>query len=72
MWEIKWKMANLVYSKMRHLQETCRIQNQRQEVYCAYLDHTRLFPSCGYARSKPQVLTAVPSLKSFRLTQVYA
>ena len=26
-----------------HLQVTCEIQNQRQEVYCAYLDHARLF-----------------------------
>ena len=35
------------------------------------LDHTRLFPFRGCARSKPQFLTAVPSLKLFRLTQVY-
>ena len=31
------------------------IQSQRQEVYCAYLDHTRLFSLLGCARSKPQI-----------------
>ena len=65
------KSANLVYSQMHHLQVICRIQNQRQEVCWAHLDHIRLFPSHGCARSKPQFLTAVPSLKLFRLTQVY-
>ena len=53
-------MANLVYSKMLDLQATC-----------AYLDHTRLFPFRGCARSKPPSLTALPSLTLFRLTQVY-
>ena len=28
------------FSKMLHLQVTCEIQTQRQEVYCACLDHT--------------------------------
>ena len=27
-----------------HLQATCGIHKQRQEVYCAYLDHTRFVP----------------------------
>ena len=35
---------------------------QRQEVYCACLDPTRLFQLRGCARSKPQFLTAVQSL----------
>ena len=30
---------------MLHLHVTCEIQNQRQEVCCAYLDHT-LVPIC--------------------------
>ena len=47
-----------------------RFENQRQEVCCAYVDHIRFFPRRGCARSKPQFLT-VPSLKLFRLTQVY-
>ena len=38
------------------------LKNQRQEVYCACLDHTRLFQLRGCARSKPQFLTAVQSL----------
>ena len=59
------------FQDMLHSQVTCGIQNQRQEVCCAYLDHTRLFPSRGCARSKPQFLTAVESLKLFRLTQVH-
>ena len=42
---------------------------KRQEVYCAYSDHTRLFQYYGCARSKPQFLTAVQSLKLCRLTQ---
>ena len=70
-WDIRLKIANLVHSKMRHLQVTCRIQKQRQDLYCAHLDRTRLFPLRGCARSKPQFLTAVPNLKLIRLTQVY-
>ena len=70
MWEIRLRTANFDDFKMLHLQATCETQNQRQEVYCAYLDHTRLFPFRGCARSKPQFLTAVPSLKLYRLTQV--
>ena len=35
------------------------------------LDHTRLFQFRGCARSKPQFLTAVQSLKLFRWTQAY-
>ena len=65
------KMANLVYSRRLHFQVTCQIQTQRQEVYCAYLDHTRLFQFPGCVRSKPQFLTAAQSLKKFRWTQVY-
>ena len=42
-----------------------------RRFYCAYLDHTRLFPFHGNARGKPQFLTSVPSLKLLRLTQVY-
>ena len=38
------------------------LKNQRQEVYCTSLDHTRLFQFRGCARSKPQFLTAVQSL----------
>ena len=45
MWDTKLKIAKLVYSKMLHLQVTWEIQNQRQEVYCAYWDHILLFPS---------------------------
>ena len=41
-------------------------------VYCAYLDHIRLFPFFGRVRSKPQILTAVQNLKLFRLTLVHA
>ena len=41
MLEIRLKTANLAYSKMLHLQVTCEIQIQRQEVYSACLDHTR-------------------------------
>ena len=48
---------------MLHLQVTCEIQNQRQEVNCAHLDHTRSFQLRGCARSKPQFLTAVQSLR---------
>ena len=70
MWEIRLRTANFDDFKMLHLQATCETQNQRQEVYCAYLDDTRLFPFRGCARSKPQFLTAVPSLKLYRLTQV--
>ena len=52
------------------MQLTCEIQCQ--EVYCAYFYHVRLFPFHECARSKTQcLLTAVPSLKLFRLTQVY-
>ena len=47
--------ANLVYPRMLHLQATCEIQLQRQEVYCAYLHHTRLSQFRGCARSKPAV-----------------
>ena len=57
MWRIKLKIANLVYSRTLHLQATWEIQNQRQEVYCAYLDHTHLFQFRGCARSKPQFLS---------------
>ena len=71
MCEIKLKIANLVYSKMLHLQVTYETPNQRQEVHCAYLDHMCLFQCHGCAKSKPQFLTAVPSLKLFRLMQVY-
>ena len=71
MWEIKAKFANLVNSKVLHLQVTCAIQNQRQDDYCAYWDHTRLLPSRGCARRKPQFLTAMQSLKLCRSTQVY-
>ena len=46
----------------------CGIQNQRHEVYCAYLDHTRLSTFRGCAR---QFLTAVPILNLLRLTQVH-
>ena len=42
MLEIKLKIANLFFSKMLQLQVTCGIQDQRQEVCCAYLDHTHL------------------------------
>ena len=69
MWDIRLKIANLVYSKMLHLHVTCEIQNQRQEGYCAYVDHIRLIPSRGCAECKSQFLT-MPSLK-FHLTQVY-
>ncbi len=69
--EIKLKIANLVSSKMLHWQVTCGSQNQRQEVYCAHLDHTRLFPFHGCARSNLQFLTVL-SLKLFRLTHVHA
>ena len=68
---IRLKIANLVLPRMLHLQVTCKVQNQRQEVYCAYLGHTRLFQFRGCARSKPQFLTAVQSLQLFRWTQVY-
>ena len=30
----------------------CEIQNQRQDNYCAYFDHTRLFPLRGSAESE--------------------
>ena len=59
MWEIRLKIANLVCSKMLHLQVTCEIQNKRQEGYCAYLDHMRVFEFHGCAKSKPQFLTQV-------------
>ena len=59
------KIAILVYSRTLHLQVTCEIQNQCQKVYCAYLDHTRLFHVGGCARSKPQFLTSMQSLKIF-------
>ena len=65
------KVANLVYSTMPHLLVTSWIHNQRQEVWCACSDPTRLFSFRGCARSKPQVLTAAPSLKLFRSTQIY-
>ena len=68
-WEIKLKIANLVYSNVLHLQATCGIQNQRKEVYCSYLDHTP--HSIIVREAGPQFLTAVQSLKFFRLTQVY-
>ena len=43
MWEIRLKIASKVYSKMLHLQVTCGIQNQRQEVHCAHFgSHTFL------------------------------
>ena len=54
---------------MLHLQVTRGIHNQRQEVFCGYSDHTRLFSFRGCARSKPQFLTAVPSLKLCHLPQ---
>ena len=53
-------------SVLSYLPVTCEIQHQRQEVYCAYSDHTRLFQFRG---SKPQFLTAVQSLELFRSTQ---
>ena len=58
-------------SKMLHLQVTREIPNLRHEVYCAYSDHTRMFPFRWRARNIPQFLTAVHSLKLFRLTQVH-
>ena len=67
----KCRLHTWGYSKMLHLQETCGIQNQRQVVDHAYLDRTRVFPSHGCARSKPQILTSLPSLKLFRLTRAY-
>ena len=36
MWEIRLKIANLVSSKMFHLQVTCEIPCPRQEVSCPY------------------------------------
>ena len=60
------KIANLVYSKMLHVHMTCEIQNQRQDNYFAYFDHTRLFPLRGCAISKPEFLMVVQSLKLFR------
>ena len=48
-----------------------RDPSQRQEVCCAYSDHIRLLQFHGCARSKPQILTAVPSLKLFRLVQIH-
>ena len=63
---MKLKIATLVCSKMLHLNVICGIYNQRQEVFCACWDHTRLFPFHRCARSKPQFLRAVLSL-----TQVY-
>ena len=40
MWGIRLNIANLVYFQMLHLQVTCKIQNQRQEVRYAYFAHT--------------------------------
>ena len=45
-------VVNQVDFKMLRLQVTCETQNQRHDVYCAYLDHTRLFQFRGCAKSK--------------------
>ena len=68
---ILMKIANLVCSSMLHLQMTCETPNQRQEVYCARSDHNDCSNFHGSARGNPQLFTAVPSLKLFRLVQVY-
>ena len=48
-------IANLVCSKMLHLQVTCEIQNKRQEGYCAYVDHMRVFEFHGCAKKQAAV-----------------
>ena len=61
MWGIRLTIANLVYSRMLHLQVTCVFQNQRQK---------RFFQFRECAGSNPHSLTAFQSLKLFRWTRV--
>ena len=62
--EIGLKIANSVCSKMLRLQVTC-------ETPINVSRYIRAFQFHGCARSKPQFVTAVPSLKLFRSMQVY-
>ena len=71
MWGMKLKNADMVCFKTRQSQVICGTQSPHLEDDCAYLRRTRLSQFHECARCNLQVVTTVPTLKSFRLMQVY-
>ena len=68
--EFRLKFAILVFSTMPHVQVTCEIQNQRQEFYCACVDHTRLFPwickkqsAVSHSRAESEIISLDAGLR---------
>ena len=58
------RIANLDWVRTPLLLEICKIPNQLEAEYRAYLDHEQVFQCPRCARSKQQLLAAVPNQNS--------